>query len=109
MNCGQHDFLKGLLFVSQSLTFMSEIEIQNPHDTVSNNIRFNCNEFNGVVENTPEAPTKTITFICVVKISYRFEKVLHFATEILKGFSLFIVMEVSRSKKFIAGKASKQV
>ena len=66
MNCGQHNFLKGLLFVSQSLTFMSEMEIQNPHDTVSNNVRFNCNGYNGTIENTPEAPTSTIIFGIVV-------------------------------------------
>ena len=45
---------------------MSEIEIQNPHDTVSNNIRFNCSEYNDTVENTPEAPPSTIIFGIVV-------------------------------------------
>ena len=37
---------------------MSEIESQNRHDPVSNNIRFNCYENNGSVKNIPEAPTK---------------------------------------------------
>ena len=66
MNCGQHNFLKGLLFLSQSLTFMSEIESENPHDTVSNNVGFNCNGHNGTVENTPEALTSTIIFGIVI-------------------------------------------
>ena len=70
MNFGQHSFMKGLLFISQSLTFMSEIESQNPHDTVSNSIRFNYYEYSGTIENTPKAPTSTIIVGIVALLSF---------------------------------------